>query len=86
MATMRDAWTDERLDDLNRRMGDGFRRVDERFREVDKRFDKVERDLHELRTEMTSRFDTTQHLIIQVGGGMAVAMMIGFLSIFVAVS
>jgi tetrahydromethanopterin S-methyltransferase subunit G len=79
MATMRDAWTDERLDDLNHRVKDGFR-------EVDKRFDKVERDLHELRAEMTSRFDTTQHLIIQVGGGMLVAMMIGFLSIFVAVS
>jgi hypothetical protein len=28
---MREKWTDERLDDLNKKVDDGFRRVDERF-------------------------------------------------------
>jgi hypothetical protein len=31
METVREKWTDERLDDLNDRVTDGFRRVDERF-------------------------------------------------------
>lgn len=31
MQTMREKWTDERLDDLNERVAEGFRRVDERF-------------------------------------------------------
>jgi hypothetical protein len=31
MKKMREKWTDERLDDLNRKVDDGFRRVDERF-------------------------------------------------------
>lgn len=31
MQTMREKWTDERLDDLKDQMVDGFRRTDERF-------------------------------------------------------
>ena len=31
MQTMRESWTDARLDDLNRRVDDGFKRVDERL-------------------------------------------------------
>ena len=42
MAVMREAWTDERLDDLSRGM--------------DKGFDRVDRDLRDLRTEMDTRF------------------------------
>jgi hypothetical protein len=44
METMvREAWTDERLDDLSEN--------------VNHRFDRVERDLHGLRGEMERRFD-----------------------------
>jgi hypothetical protein len=32
METMRDAWTDERLDDLNHRVDSGFREIGEEFR------------------------------------------------------
>jgi uncharacterized sporulation protein YeaH/YhbH (DUF444 family) len=53
MQTMRETWTDERLDDLNGRVSDGFERVEgqvrdlrgemnARFEKVDERFDKVE--------------------------------------------
>jgi len=43
MAVMpREAWTDERLDDLAKRM--------------DKGFDEVKGEVHELRSEMKSRF------------------------------
>jgi hypothetical protein len=43
METMREAWTDQRLDDLAARMDKGFERVD--------------RDIREVRTEMNSRFN-----------------------------
>ena len=43
MSAVREAWTDERLDDLAHRMDGGFERVD--------------RDIRDLRLEMNSRFD-----------------------------
>jgi hypothetical protein len=39
----RETWTDERLDDLNKKVDDGFARVD--------------RDIRELRSDMNKRFD-----------------------------
>ncbi len=42
MEAMRDAWTDDRLDDLAKRMDQGF--------------DRVDRDVRELRAEMKSEF------------------------------
>lgn len=44
MEAMREAWTDERLDDLTRRMDRGF--------------DRVDRDLRDLRTELKTEMDT----------------------------
>jgi hypothetical protein len=32
MDSVRDAWTDERLDDLNKKVDDGFREMREEFR------------------------------------------------------
>jgi hypothetical protein len=34
MGAVREAWTDERLDDLNHRVDEGFREVAEEFRAV----------------------------------------------------
>lgn len=48
MAVMaREAWTDERLDDLNAK--------------VDKGFDEVKGEIRELRSEMNSRFAAVDH-------------------------
>ena len=46
MAVMmpRETWTDQRLDDLNKKVDDGFARVD--------------KDIRELRGEMNDRFDS----------------------------
>ncbi|HEX4669402.1 MAG TPA: hypothetical protein VH275_05460 [Solirubrobacterales bacterium] len=44
MDAMRKAWTDERLDDLTRRMDRGF--------------DRVDRDIRDLRTELKTEMDT----------------------------
>jgi len=39
MAAAREAWTDERLDDMSRRMDAGFARVDAELRQVNARVD-----------------------------------------------
>jgi hypothetical protein len=67
MESMRESWTDERLDDLNQRVDRGFERVDA--------------DLRELRLEMKGgfdrvdeRFDALHRLMIQFCGAMLVAL------------
>jgi hypothetical protein len=68
MERARATWTDERLDELSRRVDDGFNRVDADLRqfrtEVGARFDAVER-----------RFDALQRTMIQVGGGVLVSVL-----------
>lgn len=42
METVREKWTDERLDDLNHKVDDLGRRMDLRFDAVDRRFDSMQ--------------------------------------------
>jgi len=42
---VRQSWTDERLDDMSRRMDQGFARVDVELRALNGRFDALERIL-----------------------------------------
>jgi hypothetical protein len=49
MTVVRDAWTDERLDEFSTR-------VDQRFDEVDRRFDQIERHLELLKEKMERGF------------------------------
>jgi hypothetical protein len=58
MAVMvRETWTDERLDDLNRKVDDGFARVDKDIREL-------RIDMKDLRREMNERFDALNGRLI----------------------
>jgi hypothetical protein len=50
MDVVREAWTDERLDDLTRRVDHGF--------------DRVDMDLREIRSDVNSRFDTMQRTMV----------------------
>jgi hypothetical protein len=50
METVREAWTDERLDDLQGEMRRGF--------------DRVDADLRELRSEVNTRFDAVQRTLV----------------------
>jgi lysophospholipase L1-like esterase len=68
MAAMRDAWTDERLDDLSRRMDRGFDRVDADLRAMDARFD----SLHETA-------ETLRRTVLQVGVGL-IAGLVGVIA------
>ncbi len=92
MDAVRESWTDERLDDLNdrvaemgRRMDDGFNRVHEEIRALRT---ETKAEIGELRKETKAEFGALRgeigalhRLILQVGGGMVVTMLIGFLGI-----
>lgn len=61
-------WTDERLDDLSRRVDTGFNRVDQELRSLGDRIDRRADSLD-------ARFDALQRTMLQVGGGMTVAIL-----------
>jgi hypothetical protein len=68
MSAVREAWTDERLDDLSQRM--------------DKGFDRVDTDIRELRSDMNTRFnaidarfDAMQRVLLVWGGSLTVAIL-----------
>ncbi|MDQ2629900.1 MAG: hypothetical protein M3Y75_02835 [Actinomycetota bacterium] len=85
MEAVRDKWTDERLDDMNGRMGEGFDRLDKDIREVRSEIAGVRSEIAQVRIdlleEMNRRFEATHRLIVQVGGGLFGTMAIGFLSL-----
>ncbi|MBK5220585.1 MAG: hypothetical protein JJE35_12500 [Thermoleophilia bacterium] len=54
METMRQTWTDERLDDLNAKVDRGFDRVETEMRAQRHEF---KSELGELQAEMSARFD-----------------------------
>jgi Pyruvate/2-oxoacid:ferredoxin oxidoreductase gamma subunit len=64
MQTMRDSWTDERLDDLKESMNERFDQVDRRFGQVDARLDRVDTDIRELRKMMVQGFIATITIMV----------------------
>jgi hypothetical protein len=84
METVRESWTDERLDDLKEDVGNLARRVDAGFAEsrMELRHEaaSIRREMKEGFQAVDGRFeamqgsiDALQRTIIQVGGGMAAA-------------
>jgi hypothetical protein len=70
----RTAWTDERLDDLARRMDAGFERVDSDIREL-------RAEVCGMRTELGGQIDALRVTLVRVGG----AMMAGLIGVIAAV-
>jgi hypothetical protein len=64
----REAWTDERLDDLTARIDRGFDRVDADIREVRAEmksgFERADSRVDALQAELDSRFDSMQRTMI----------------------
>lgn len=54
------AWTDERLDDLSRRMDAGFGRIDA--------------DIRELRAELRAEMSGLRLTLLRVGGGIMIGL------------
>ncbi len=46
--SVREAWTDERLDDLSKKMDQGFSRLDAEMRALNGRFDSLQRALMQI--------------------------------------
>jgi hypothetical protein len=74
MEAMRQSWSDDRLDDLNKRVDDGFARVDAQFARLDA---KIDATAAELRQEMkmgfdqiNARFDAMQQTMMRIGAGL----------------
>ena len=72
--TPREKWTDERLDDLNKKVDDGFAETKAEMREG---FGRIDRDVKELRGEMNERFDKIDARFealgqILIGGAIAI--------------
>jgi len=87
--TVRQSWSDDRIDGLERKVDEGFRHVDQqfkqvdkRFEQIDKRFERVERELYDLRGEMNARFDSLQRTLLIFGGAMFVALLGAFATQF----
>jgi hypothetical protein len=89
MERARATWTDERLDDLSRRVDDGFNRVDEDLRamrtELSARIDAQGAELgtriDAQGAELSARIDALQRTMIQVAGGMTVAILATLVSV-----
>jgi hypothetical protein len=61
------AWTDERLDDLARRMDAGFERAD-------RSFDRVDRDIRDLRLELGEEIGSLRTTLMRFGTGIIVGL------------
>jgi hypothetical protein len=72
MQTMRESWTDERLDDLNGRVSDGFERVEGQVRdlrgEMNERFDKGFGKVDARFEKVDARFDKVDAKFERIDG------------------
>jgi hypothetical protein len=78
METVRESWTDDRLDDLNQRVAGLSHRMDSRFDRVDTRFDAIDAKFDARFGSMDAKFDAMQRLMIQVGGGIIATLLASF--------
>lgn len=72
MEAMRQSWSDDRLDDLNRRVDTGFIQL--------------RSEMNEGFARTNARFDGLQRTIIQVGGGLIGAVTVATTAIVIAVA
>lgn len=78
---MREAWTDERLDDLNAKVDDGFRRQDVQVAEVRTEVRDVRGEVRELRTVMNGRFDQMYRILVIA----SISLVVGFLGVIASI-
>jgi hypothetical protein len=96
MSTVREKWTDERLDDLSKHMGEGFRELREEIRglrqemtggfdslreETAGAFDSIRAEMNARFERVDARFDALNRTILQVGGGLIGAVLVGLMGL-----
>ena len=81
----RTAWTDERLDDLARRVDAGFDRMDGDIRQLRGKVrgvgDELRGEMRDLRADLRGQIDAVRITMTRVGGG----MMVGLVGVIAAV-
>jgi hypothetical protein len=79
---MREAWTDERLDDLNHRLDEGFRRIDGDLRalriETKTEFASLRGEMNARLDRIDDRFEALQRTMVHAAVGMSAAFIAGF--------
>ncbi len=85
MSSVREAWTDERLDDFGRNVDHRFDRLEKKVDGLGRRMDDGFRDM---RTEMNTKFervegriDDINRTMLRLGGGALVTFAVGFASL-----
>jgi chaperonin cofactor prefoldin len=93
MNAMREAWTDERLDDLNLKVDGGFAAIDarfdrleanldRRFERIDQRFERVDEKFERVDEKferIDAKFQAGYRLMIQIGS-VVVAALLGMIA------
>lgn len=74
----RDSWTDDRLDDLNRRVDDGFTDMREEFRAVRA---EMQEEFRATRAEMTA----SRRTMVQAAAAIWTTSMVGFLGVIATI-
>jgi len=90
MQTMRQSWTDERLDDFRAETAQRFDAVDKRFDAVEKRFETVDKRFETVEDKMLAGFerldakmDALQRTLMQTGGGIIATLIAGIVTALV---
>lgn len=55
--TVRQNWSDDRIEGLERKVEEGFNHVDRRFEQIDKRFEQIDKRFDRVEHEMSTRFN-----------------------------
>lgn len=79
--TVRQSWSDDRIDGLELKVDEGFRNVAERFKRVDERFDLIDERLERLEVGMES----LRRLMVMFCVGMAGCFATMFTTLLVVV-
>ncbi len=78
----REVWTDERLDDLNKRVDEGFKETREEFRalrsETKSEFQAVRSEVQGARGELGGQIADLHRMTFQLFAGMIVTLVLGF--------
>ncbi|MDQ3724615.1 MAG: hypothetical protein M3335_01790 [Actinomycetota bacterium] len=85
MQTMRESWTDERLDEFGKRIDERFDRVDEKFDRVDERFDDIDKRFEQVDKRLDRLADGLESVQRALIFG-AIAMSSAFLAGFAAIA
>ncbi|MGN6588210.1 MAG: hypothetical protein ACTHKT_12200 [Solirubrobacterales bacterium] len=86
MAVMaREAWTDERLDDLNKKVDNLDRRMEAGFAEVREEFRAVRSEMQIEFQGVQAEIATLNHNLMQLTWGLIGTMLVGFLGTIIAI-